>query len=107
MCTLADSTSGNRAIFVRVSGDDRAHATTGGRQRHFHLEEVFARRRLFDGEVIDETKVDDVDGNLRIETGLERGPDGLLAEFGGRGRRLLGLGSVAADGPGVGDRDLE
>ena len=69
-----------------------------------------ARGRRLDGEVVDEAEVDDVDRDLRIEAGLERGPDGLLAELArGRDRRFVRSAwrSVAGDCAGVLHGDAE
>ena len=87
-----------------ILGDDRSHAATRRSERHLHLDRVSARCRLLDREIIDEAEVDDVNGNLRIETRLQRFPHRLFAKL-TRHCRALGGGHVARDGRRVFARD--
>jgi hypothetical protein len=76
-------------FLARIFGDHRPHATARGSERHFYFDGVTTVRSFLDGQIVDETQIDDVDRNLRIETGLERGPNRLLAKLAGSFARII------------------
>src|SRR5690606_32380186 len=88
----------------RVGGDDRAHAAAWGGEGHLDGDDLFAVL-LFDGAVVHEAEVDDVDRDLGIVNALELGPDLFferrVLEADGFGVLLLFLFRVDAEGIGI------
>lgn len=91
-------------LCLGICGDDRAHAAARGGESHFHLHD-FLVIDLFDGAVVNEAEVDDVDRDFRIINAFELCPD-LLFERGvleadGIGLLLLFLLCIDSEGIGI------
>src|SRR4051812_28544981 len=69
-----------------IASDHTTHAAAGGGESHFHRDRASAGGKWDDFHVIDETEIDDVDGDLGVVTGFERFPNGLFIDWAiGRG----------------------
>lgn len=64
-----------KKFLLGVAGDGCTHAAAGRGQGHLDGDEAVAAGQRLDVKIIDETEVDDVDGNLGVVTGFESFPD--------------------------------
>ena len=77
---------------LRIICNNWPHPTTLCSQRHLHTDRILAIGiRRSDLHIIDESKIDDIDRNLRIKTALHRVPNLLVTK---RRIALLGFGSL-------------
>jgi [glutamine synthetase] adenylyltransferase / [glutamine synthetase]-adenylyl-L-tyrosine phosphorylase len=76
-------------FFLRIPGDNAAHAATGSGQGHLDIHAVAGFAERFDAEVIDQSEIDNIHRDLRVITGFERIPE-LLFEGHPIGRREAG-----------------
>ncbi len=79
-----------KQFLLSVSGNDRAHSTTGRCQCHFHQHFALAAGQRFDAHVIDQSEINDVHRYLRIKAAFQRVPNQLLIQRPRRNGRLQG-----------------
>jgi hypothetical protein len=85
-------------LLLGIAGNDAPHTAAGGGEGHLDRDAMIAVLGRFQGEVIDEAEVDDVDRDFGIEAGPQCVPNLLLQIIARSGRCLLCRGLCVLDG---------